>query len=158
MTEREERSDRRRTARDLLRFLDELMRAMARVELGNPSVAQLSLLEMRILSSLAEAGEPVRLSDLADRTAVSAGQTGQATDRLRTLRLVQRLGGGRGRERSFAIAPGGRHLLASLEARRQRAVEGFIARLGGAERLRLEGAAHLLGRDLDRLSEGMLAA
>jgi hypothetical protein len=71
MTEKEERSDRPRTARDLLRFLDELLRAIARVELGNPGVAQLTLLEMRILTSLAEAGKPVRLSDLADRTAVS---------------------------------------------------------------------------------------
>ena len=158
MTEIEERGEGRRTARDLLRFLDELMRAIAQVELGNPGVAQLTLLEMRILTGLAEAGKPMRLSDLADRTAVSVGQTGQATDRLRTLRLVQRLGGGRGRDRSFAIDPRGRRLLASLETRRQRAVEGFIARLGGAERLRLEGAAHLLGRDLDRLSEGMLAA
>jgi DNA-binding MarR family transcriptional regulator len=158
MTEREERSDGPRTARDLLRFLDELMRAIARVELGNPGVAQLTLLEMRILTSLAELGKPVRLSELADLTEVSVGQTGQATDRLRTLRLVQRLGGGRGPERSFAIVPRGRRLLASLEARRQRGVEGFIAELGRAERLRLEGAAHLLGRDLDRLSEGMLAA
>jgi DNA-binding MarR family transcriptional regulator len=120
-------------------------------------VAQLTLLERRILTSLAEAEKPMRLSDLADRTEASVGQTGQATARLRTLRLLQRLGGGRGRERSFAIAPRGRRLLASLAARRQRAVEGFIAELARAERLRLEGAAHLLGRDLDRLSEGMLA-
>jgi hypothetical protein len=51
-----------------------------------------------------------------------------------------------------------RRLLRSLEAGRQAAVEGFIARLRNVEGLRLEAAAHLLGRDLDRLSEGMLSA
>jgi DNA-binding MarR family transcriptional regulator len=158
MTDMEERTDGRRTACDLLRFLDELMRAIAGVELGNPGVAQLTLLEMRILTSLAEAGKPLRLTDLAGLTEASVGQAGQATDRLRTLRLAERVGGGRGEERAFGIALRGRRLLSALGAGRQRAVEGFIARLGKAERLRLEGAAHLLGRDLDRLSEGMLAA
>jgi hypothetical protein len=55
------------------------------------------------------------------------------------------------------IASRGRPLLSYLQAARQRAVEGFIARLDETERLRVEGAAHLLGRDLDRLSKGMAA-
>jgi DNA-binding MarR family transcriptional regulator len=158
MSESEEHSDGRRVACDLLRFLDELMRAIVHVELGSPGVAQLTLLEMRILSSLAEAREPVRLGELAGLTGVSVGQTGQATARLRTLRLVERVGGGRGKERAVAIALRGRRLLSSIAAGRQKALESFIAGLGKAERLRLEGATHLLGRDLDRLSEGMLVA
>jgi DNA-binding MarR family transcriptional regulator len=158
MTEREKATDGRRMARQLLRFLDEVMQAIARVELGDPGVAQLTLLEMRILRTLAEAGQPLRLVELAHSTEASAGQTGQATDRLRALGLAERAGGGRGRERAFLIARRGRRLLAALDAGRQAALEGFIARLGKAERLRLEGAAHLLGRDLDRLSEGMLSA
>ena len=46
---------------------------------------------------------------------------------------------------------------ASLEASRQAAIEGFISGLSRTERLRLDGAAHLLG-GLERLSHGMLVA
>jgi DNA-binding MarR family transcriptional regulator len=158
MTDTRRAGDGQRVARELLRFLDEVMRAIARVELGDPGVAQLTLLEMRILTSLAEAGRPMRLSEIADLTEASVGQTGQATDRLRVLGLAERAGGGRGWERAFVIALRGRRLRNSLEAGRQAAIEGFIAGLGRAERLRLEGAAHLLGRGLDRLAEGMLTA
>jgi DNA-binding MarR family transcriptional regulator len=149
--------DEKRAARLLLRFLDDVMRAVAGIELGDPGVAQLTLLEMRILTSLAEAGGPTSLSDLARRSEAATGQTGQATARLRGLKLAERAGGGRGSEREFVIASRGRRLLSYLQASRQRAVEGFIARLDETERLRVEGAAHLLGRDLDRLSKGMVA-
>jgi DNA-binding MarR family transcriptional regulator len=149
--------DEKTVARELLRFLDEVMRAIARAELGDPGVAQLTLVEIRILRALAETGQPASISDLARITKARAGQTGQATARLRGLRLADRAGGGRGAERAFAIAPRGRRLLGYLDSVRQQAVEGFIARLGETERLRVEGAAHLLGRDLDRLSKGMLA-
>jgi hypothetical protein len=158
MTDEERAEEGRRTARELLGFLDEMMRTIARVELGDPGVARLTLLEIRILRTLADAGRAVSLGELADLSEASSGQTGTAMDRLRTFYLAERAGGGRGWERAFVIARRGRRLLASMEAGRQAAVEGFIARLGNAERLRLEGAAHLLGRDLDRLSEGMLVA
>jgi hypothetical protein len=49
-------------------------------------------------------------------------------------------------------------VLRSLEAGRESAVEGLISRLAPTERLRVEGAAHLLGHDLDRLAGGLLAA
>jgi DNA-binding MarR family transcriptional regulator len=150
--------DAKRAAHLLLRFLDDVMRAVGRVELGDPGIAQLTLVEMRILSALAEAGTPVSLHDLARRTEAGEGQTGQATARLRALELAERAGGGRGSEREFVIASRGRRLLSYLENARQRAVEGFIARLDETQRLRVEGAAHLLGPDLDRLSKGMLAA
>jgi hypothetical protein len=158
MTDRANASDGTKMARDLLRFFDEVMRAIAPVELGDPAVAQLTLLEMQVLSALAEAGRPVAVGELAGLTEASLRQTGQATDRLRSLGLAERAGGGRGWEPAFWVARGGRRLLGSLDAGRQAAVEGFIARLGNVERLRLEAAAHLLGRDLDRLSEGMLTA
>jgi DNA-binding MarR family transcriptional regulator len=158
MTDTEKANDGQRMARELLRFLDGIMRAIARVELGDPGVARLTLLEMRLLTALAEAGQPMSLVELADLTETGVGQTAQATDRLRALGLAERAGGGRGWERAFLIALRGRRLLDSLEAGRQAAVERFIAGLDKAERLRLEGAAHLLGRDLDRLSKGMLAA
>jgi DNA-binding MarR family transcriptional regulator len=148
----------RKTARELLRFLEEMMRTIARVDLGDPGVAQLTLLEMRILMALGEARRSLRIAEVAELAETSAGQSGQAADRLRGLGLAERAGGGRGEERAFAITRRGRRLLSSLDAGRQAAVEGFIARLGRSERLRLEGAAHLLGRDLDRLSSGMLAA
>jgi DNA-binding MarR family transcriptional regulator len=158
MSDERKARDRKTAARELLRFLEEVMQAIARAELGEPGIAQLTLMEMRILTALAEAGQPASLSDLARITEAGTGQTGQATARLRGLRLAERVGGGRGSERVFVIAPRGRRLLSYIEAARQRAVEGFIARLGEAERLRVEGAAHLLGRGLDRLSKGMLAA
>jgi DNA-binding MarR family transcriptional regulator len=158
MNDERKSGDEKRAARLLLRFLDDVMRAIARVELGDPGVAQLTLLEMRILTSLAEAGGPTSLSDLARRSEAGTGQTGQATAHLRGLKLAERAGGGRGSEREFVIASRGRQLLSYLQAARQRAVEGFIARLDETERLRVEGAAHLLGRDLDRLSNGMVAS
>jgi DNA-binding MarR family transcriptional regulator len=147
-----------RAARQLVQFLDEVMRAIARADLGNPGIAQLTPVEMRILRALAETGRPASLSDLARVTEAGPGQVGQAAARLRGMRLAERAGGGRGSEREFVIAPRGRRLLGYFEAARQRAVEGFIARLGETDRLRVEGAAHLLGRDLDRLSQGMLEA
>jgi DNA-binding MarR family transcriptional regulator len=148
----------RKTARELLRFLEEMMRTIARVDLGDPGVAQLTLLEMRVLLGLGEAGHALRIDEMSALTQTSAGQTGQAVDRLRGLGFAERAGGGRGEDRAFAIARRGRRLLHSLEAGRQAAVERFISHLGRSERLRLEGAAHLLGSDLDRLSDGMLAA
>jgi hypothetical protein len=151
------RSDGERTAaRLLLRFLDDVMRAIARVELGNPGIAQLTLLEMRILTSLDEAGGPTSLSELARRSDAGAGETGHAAAHLRGLKLAEPAGGGRGSDREFVIASRGRRLLSYLHTARQRAVEGFIARLDETERLRVEGAAHLLGRDLDRLEKGAL--
>jgi DNA-binding MarR family transcriptional regulator len=158
MNDAEQVSDGRKMARELLRFLDKMMQAIARAELGDPGVAQLTLLEMRILTSLAEAGRPIQLGELADLGEASIGQTGHVMDRLRRRGLAERAGGDRGRDRAFVIARAGRRLLGSLETARRRAVEAYITRLSKAERLRLEGAAHLLGRDLDRLSEGMLSA
>jgi DNA-binding MarR family transcriptional regulator len=158
MIETAEVAESRKTARELLRFLEEMMRTLARVDLGDPGAAQLTLLEMRVLMALGEAGGALRISEVAGLTETSAGQSGQAADHLRGLGLAERAGGGRGEERAFAITRRGRRLLRSLEAGHQAAVERFIARLGHSERLRLEGAAHLLGRDLDRLSSGMLAA
>jgi DNA-binding MarR family transcriptional regulator len=158
MIETAEAIESRKTARELLRFLEEMMRTIARVDLGDPGVAQLTLLEMRVLMALGEARHSLRIDELAGLIETSAGQSGQAADRLRGLGLAERAGGGRGEKRAFAISSRGRRLLRSLEAGRQSAVERFISQLGRSERLRLEGAAHLLGRDLDRLSEGMLAA
>jgi DNA-binding MarR family transcriptional regulator len=158
MTDTAEVVEGRKTARELLRFLEEMMRTIARVDLGEPGAAQLTLLEMRILLAIGEAGRALWIGEIASVSETSAGQSSQAADRLRGLGLAERAGGGRGEERAFAITLRGQRLLRSLEAGRQAAVEGFIARLGRAERLRLEGAAHLLGRDLDRLSSGMLAA
>jgi DNA-binding MarR family transcriptional regulator len=158
MIETAEVAESRKTARELLRFLDEMMRTLARVDLGDPGAAQLTLLEMRILMALGEARVALRIRDLAGVTETSTGQSGQAADHLRGLGLAERAGGGRGEERAFALTRRGRRLLRSLEAGHQAAVEGFIARLSRSDRLRLEGAAHLLGRDLDRLSSGMLAA
>lgn len=150
-------AENRKTARELLRFLEELMRTIAGVDLGDPGAAQLTLIEMRILLALGEAGEAREVGEIAGLTETSTGQSSQAANHLRGLGLVERVGGGRGEERAYAITRRGRRMLRSLEASRQRAVEGFIARLGRSERLRLEGAAHLLGRDLDGLSNGMLA-
>lgn len=158
MIETAEAVESRKTARELLRFLEEMMRTIARVDLGDPGVAQLTLLEMRILMVLGEGGRALAIHQVAQLMEASAGQTGQAADRLRGLGLAERAGGGRGEERAFAITRRGRRLLRSLDAGRQAAVERFISRLGRSERLRLEGAAHLLGSDLDRLSNGMLAA
>jgi DNA-binding MarR family transcriptional regulator len=158
MIETAQSVERRKTARQLLRFLEEMMRTIARVDLGDPGVAQLTLLEMRILLVLGEAGRALPIGELAAISETSAGQSGQAADKLRGLGLAERGGGGRGDERAFAITIRGRRLLRSLEAGRQAAVERLISGLGRSERLRLEGAAHLLGRDLDRLSSGMLAA
>jgi DNA-binding MarR family transcriptional regulator len=158
MIETAQSAEGRKTARQLLLFLEEMMRTIARVDLGDPGVAQLTLLEMRILLVLGEAGRALQIGEVAQASEISAGQSGQAADRLRGLGLAERVGGGRGEERAFAITARGRRLLRSLEASRQAAVERFIAGLGRSERLRLEGAAHLLGRDLDRLSSGLLAA
>jgi DNA-binding MarR family transcriptional regulator len=157
MIETAEVAESRKTARELLRFLEEMMRTIARVDLGDPGVAQLTLLEMRILMALGEDGGALSINDVAELTETSVGQSGQAADRLRALGLTERAGGGRGDRRAFAISTRGRRLLQSIEASRQSAVERFIGRLGKSERLRLEGAAHLLGPDLDRLAGPMLA-
>ena len=158
MVETEQAQDGRATARELLRFLDELMRTIARVDLGDAGAAQLTLLEMRILTVLGDSGLATELREIAELTKTSVGHSGHASDRLRSRGLVERAGAGRGRERAFAITRRGRRLLASLDAGRQAAVEGLISGLGRTERLRLQGAAHLLGRDLDRLSTGFLPA
>jgi DNA-binding MarR family transcriptional regulator len=147
-----------KTAAELLRFLNEMMRAMARVDLGDPGVAQLTFLEMRILVTLGECGRAIEIHELAQLSHTSLGQSGQACDALRGRGLADRAGGGRGPERALVITAGGRRLLASLEATRRAAVESLISGLGRSERLRLDGAAHLLGHDLERLSRGMLAA
>jgi hypothetical protein len=49
MIETAQSAEGRKTARQLLLFLEEMMRTIARVDLGDPGVAQLTLLEMRIL-------------------------------------------------------------------------------------------------------------
>jgi DNA-binding MarR family transcriptional regulator len=157
MIETAQPAEGRKTARELLRFLEEMMRTIARVDIGDPGVAQLTLLELRILMALGDAGKPLPIGEIASISETSLGQSGQAADRLRALGFAERGGGGRGDERAFTITLCGRRVLRSLAAGRQAAVEGFIARLGRSERLRLEGAAHLLSRDLDRLSSGMLA-
>jgi DNA-binding MarR family transcriptional regulator len=146
------------TARELLRFLDELMRAVVRVDLGDPGIAQLTLLEMRVLVALGEAGRALEIRELAGLTGASVGETGQACHSLRAREFVERAGGGRGPERALRIATQGRRILASLRANREAAVEGFVEGLSGPDRLRLDGAAHLLGGGLERLSRGMLAA
>jgi DNA-binding MarR family transcriptional regulator len=102
--------------------------------------------------------ETATLSELAQRSETSIGQSGQATEKLRSRGLAERRGGGRGPERAFSTTSRGRRLLRSLKAGRQSAVEGMISTLAPKQRLRLEGAAHLLGSDLDRLSSGLLAA
>ena len=153
-----EAQDGRTTARQLLTFLEEMMRTIARVDLGQSGVAQLSLLEMRLLIALGELGAAASLAEIAQLTQTSVGQSGQASERLRSRGLAARAGGGRGAERAFVITLRGRRLLHSLEEKRQAALEGLISRLTSPERLRLAGAAHLLGGDLDRLSGGMLGA
>jgi hypothetical protein len=157
MTDRENASDGRRMARDLLRFFDEVMRTIARVELGDPAVAQLTLLEMQVLTALAEAGRPVAVGELAGLTEASLRQTGK--QRIDFAAWVWRsgpaaAGAGSGRSRSRGVAD-----VSGIAGRRSASGgRGLIARLGNVERLRLEAAAHLLGRDLDRLFEGMLTA
>jgi len=146
------------TARELLRFLDEMMRAIGRVDLGDPGIAQLTMLEMRTLLVLGEAGRAMEIRELAGRSDSSLGESGQACNGLRSRGLVERAGGGRGSERALRISSRGRRLLASLEAARRAAVERFLGSLSGPERLRVDGAAHLLGGELERLSRGMLAA
>jgi DNA-binding MarR family transcriptional regulator len=113
---------------------------------------------MRVLVALAESGRAMQIGELAEMTEISLGQSGQTCESLRGRGLTERAGGGRGPERAVTISNRGRRLLASLEASRQAAVEGFVSRLTRSERLRLDGAAQLLGGELDRLSRGMLAA
>jgi DNA-binding MarR family transcriptional regulator len=157
MIDTAQQAEGRKAARELLRFLEEIMRTIARVDIGDPGVAQLTLLELRILMAVGDVDRALPIDEIAAISETSIGQSGQAANRLRSLGLTERAGGGRGEERAFAITLRGRHLLRSIAAGRQAAVESFIARLNRTERLRLEGAAHLLGRDLDRLSNGMLA-
>jgi DNA-binding MarR family transcriptional regulator len=159
MIEAEQTQEVRTTARELLRFLDEVMRAIARVDVGDAAAAaQLTLLEMRMLLTLAESGKAMALREIAGAIQASAGRSGQASDRLRGRGLVERAGGGRGHERAFMITLRGRQLIGSLEASRETAVAHFISGLGRSERLRIEGATHLLGRGLDHRESGMLAA
>jgi DNA-binding MarR family transcriptional regulator len=153
-----QQAETKKVAQELLRFLEEMMEAIVRVDLGDPAVAQLTLLELRLMLALGEAREAISLRDLAECAGTSVGEGGHATERLRSRGLAERRGGGRGAERTFAITRRGRTLLRSLEAGRERAVEGLISRLAPTERLRVEGAAHLLGHDLDRLAGGLLAA
>src|SRR5947208_15699777 len=105
----------RTTVRELLRFLDEMMRVIVRVDLGDPAVAQLTLLEMRILMTLGDSGKKaVALREIAQATRASARDSGQASDRLRRRGLVERTAGGRGEERAFTITLRGRRLIGSL--------------------------------------------
>jgi len=90
-----EAQDGRRTARQLLAFLEEMMRTIARVDLGQSGVAQLSLLEMRLLIALGELGAAASLAEIAHLTETSVGQSGQASERLRSRGLAARAGGGR---------------------------------------------------------------
>ena len=152
-----QKAGRPQTARELLRFLGRVMPALAEVDLGAPGVGELTLVEMRILIALGESQDALALRDLAGLTGTSAGYCGQAADGLCSRGLAERVRGGRGPDRAIRISPHGRRLLASLEVKRQAALESFIDGLGPSEQLRLDGAAHLLG-DLGRLSRGMLAA
>ncbi len=158
VTDRPETKSDRQTARELAQFLDRVTPAIARVDLGDAGIAPLSLLELRILIALADSATALSIGELAALAALSVGQSGQAAARLSGLGLTARVGGGRGSERTIALTRRGRRLLGRLEAARERTIEGFIARLGETERLRLEGAVHLLGRDLDQLADRMLAA
>lgn len=151
-------TDARRTAGELLGFLERMMEAIVRVDLGDPAVAQLTLLELRILMVLDGAREPRTIREVALEVETSAAQSGHATERLRARGLAERRGGGRGQDRAFSLTRHGAQLLRSLEAGRQGAVETLISSLAPSERLRLEGATHLLGHDLDRLGAGALGA
>jgi DNA-binding MarR family transcriptional regulator len=148
----------RRTAGEILRFLDRMMDAIVRVDLGDSGVAQLTLLELRTLMVLGGARRPMTIREIALEGETSIAQSGQATGRLRSRGLAERRGGGRGDDRAFSLTRRGGQLLGSLEAGRQSAVEMLISSLTPSDRLRLEGAAHLLGSDLDRLGAGVLAA
>jgi DNA-binding MarR family transcriptional regulator len=119
-----QQGEERKTAVELLRFLEEMMRAIARVDFGDPGVAQLTFLEMRILVALAESPQAIEIRELAELTDASLGLSGQACEGLRGRGLAERSGGGRGSERALVISARGRRLLASLEASRRAAVEG----------------------------------
>jgi hypothetical protein len=58
MTVSGQTTETRRTAGELLRFLERMMDAIVRVDLGDPAVAQLTLLELRILMVLGAARRP----------------------------------------------------------------------------------------------------
>lgn len=153
-----ETTETRRTAGELLRFLERMMDAIARVDLGDSAVAQLTLLELRVLIVLGGAPRPTTIREIALEGETSVAQSGHATGRLRARGLAERRGGGRGDDRAFSLTGKGVQLLRSLDAGRQSGVEMLISSLAPSDRLRLEGAAHLLGTDLDRLGAGVLAA
>jgi DNA-binding MarR family transcriptional regulator len=158
MTVSGQTTETQRTAGELLRFLERMMEAIVRVDLGDPAVAQLTLLELRVLMVLGGARRPRTIREVALEEETSMAQTGHATERLRARRLAERRGGGRGEDRAFSLTRRGAQLLRSLETGRQGAVEALISSLAPSERLRLSGAAHLLGTDLDRLGAGAIAA
>src|SRR3954447_6263610 len=114
-----------RTARELLRFLNEMMRTIAQVDLGQAGIAELTLLELRVLVAVGESGQAMEIRELAELGETSVGQSSQACHGLRSRGLIDRAGGGRGPERTVAISSRGRRLLSSLAASRQVAVEGF---------------------------------
>lgn len=157
MTEEEEARDIRSLARRLTSIFDELLRSVARVDPGQPEAAQLTLQQIQILLALEEAPGASSLHALAASADLSVGQIGQVAVRLIGLRLVERVGGGRGPDRTFTLTSQGRRVLRQLESARARALEGFVARLNERERMRMQGAVHLLGGDLDRLSRGIFA-
>ena len=53
----QQQSEARSTARELLQFLEEMMNALVRVDIGDPAVAQLSLLELRVLMVLGDSAQ-----------------------------------------------------------------------------------------------------
>lgn len=153
----EQQAATRRTAHGLLCFLDEMMQVIVRVEVSDPDVAPLSVLELSLLMAIAEASAPATVRELAEQSGMSLTQCEDVKEELKKKRLTERISDARGTDRGLSLTPRGRQLLQTLEADRQGALEDLIAQLAPADRLRVEGATHLLGHDLDRLSGGMLA-
>lgn len=159
MTTTETSRKARKMARELTPVLDGLTRSLTVQDPPPPrGVEGLTLLDMRILLALQDAHWPLSISEVANRCQLSPRQAGQAAGHLAGRGLVTRSGGGGGATGMVTLGPSARQLLMELEAARLGALESFISQLGPSERLRLEGALHLLGNGLDRAGRGMLAA
>jgi DNA-binding MarR family transcriptional regulator len=110
-----------------------------------------NIAELHLLHALEATGGEASADELRRSAGLEAVPAARGLARLRGTGLVEG-----GKRNLFVLTVRGRAMLERMRQARVRALERFVAALAPTERMRLEGALHLLGDDLDRLSRGAL--
>lgn len=132
-------------ARDLGRLLDELVEQTVGEAMDEADDPELTLPVSRLLRTLAGAPGPQTVDQIARATGMRTRVARSAITEARGAGLIEL----HGREpRSIALTADGRRALTRVQEARRASLLRFVARLDGAQRLRLSAALDLLGGHL----------